>query len=71
MRGLDMKTLIGELEGLKENLEDTNSLYPATQEFLRLKGVKNVRELDETGKRELTEFLRAELARLTGKASGA
>lgn len=57
-----------ELEKMAERLGDLNSAYPATKEFLKLKGVSHVRELDAAGRQELAAYLRAELARLTGKA---
>lgn len=65
---IDLEKLLPALENLKGNLEDLNSAFPATQEFLKLKGVSNVRELNREGRRELTAYLEAELARISGKA---
>ena len=38
-------------------LEDANSAFPATQEFLQARGLTNVRELDKQGLQELREHL--------------
>ena len=39
------------------SLEDANSAFPATQEFLRARGLTNVRQLDAQGNQELREHL--------------
>lgn len=46
-------------------LEDLNSAFPATQEFLRGRGLTNVRELDANGRTALAAFLASRLASLT------
>lgn len=38
-------------------LEDLNSAFPATKEFLVARGLTNVRQLDAQGMRELKEHL--------------
>ncbi|HSD12804.1 MAG TPA: hypothetical protein VLC10_04560 [Patescibacteria group bacterium] len=45
-------------------LEDLNSAYPATKEFLAARGLTNVRELDKEGMRELKEHLERTLQSL-------
>lgn len=46
------------------SLEDANSAFPATQEFLRARGLTNVRELDKQGLAELREHLERTLKSL-------
>lgn len=38
-------------------LEDANSAFPATQEFLQARGLTNIRQLDKQGLQELKEHL--------------
>lgn len=38
-------------------LEDLNSSFPATREFLESRGLTNVRQLDKSGLQELKEHL--------------
>ncbi|MEY4744606.1 MAG: hypothetical protein RL272_551 [Candidatus Parcubacteria bacterium] len=38
-------------------LEDLNSMFPATKEFLAARGLTNVRQLDKTGLEELKAHL--------------
>ncbi len=38
-------------------LEDLNSAFPATREFLEARGLTNVRQLDKAGMQELKEHL--------------
>lgn len=45
-------------------LEDANSAFPATQEFLQARGLTNVRELDPQGLKELREHLERTLQAL-------
>lgn len=47
-----------DLKRLERDLEDLNSNFPATKEFLRMRGLENVRDLDERGKKELIVCLR-------------
>jgi len=46
----------------KSSLEDLNSAYPTTQEFLRQRGLTNVRELDAQGREDLKRHLEGTLA---------
>ena len=46
------------------SLEDANSAFPATQEFLQARGLTNVRELDKQGMQELREHLERTLQSL-------
>ena len=54
------------LARLAEELDEMNSAYPATREFLRQRGLTRVSQLDETGRQELTEHLQRLLQQLTG-----
>jgi hypothetical protein len=47
-----------------ESLEDANSAFPATQEFLRARGLTHMRELDAQGRKELREHLERTLQEL-------
>lgn len=38
-------------------LEDANSAFPATQEFLQARGLTNIRQLDKQGMQELKAHL--------------
>ena len=42
-------------------LQDANSEYPATKEFLRARGLSSVAELDDAGVEELMAHLKATL----------
>lgn len=42
---------------LTHDLEDLNSQFPATKEFLQSKGLENVRELNERDRKELLVHL--------------
>ncbi len=46
-----------ELEDSLASLQEVNSSFPATKEFLKIKGCHSVAELDREGLRELEEFL--------------
>ncbi len=50
---------------LSSDMADLNSRYPATQEFLRARGLKNVRQLDKNGRKELREHLEKTLFSLS------
>ena len=55
---------------LKERLrclQDVNSKFPETQEFLRARGLEHVSELDEDGIKELEAHLREVLKKLTSE----
>jgi hypothetical protein len=45
-------------------LEDANSAFPATQEFLQSRGLTNVRQLDKQGMQDLREHLERTLQAL-------
>ena len=45
------------LEHQLHALEDLNSNYPATREFLKARGLTNVREFDVAGREELRQYL--------------
>ena len=65
----DALDLDGAERSLKESLrtiEDVNSMFPATQDFLRARGLTNIRELDDAGREELRKHLQLELQKLTG-----
>ncbi len=53
----NLRKLRASLEHYSDILEDMNSQYPATQEFLKLHGKTHVRELDQHGRQELLEYL--------------
>ena len=59
--------MAGDLEALRDKLAEANSMFPATREFLRRKGVANVMELSPEDRLELRAYLEAELAARTGK----
>ncbi len=62
--GRDEKKLNDELYALKttiKELDDINSRFPATQEFLQSKGLTHVSELDEEGRKELEVYLKKTL----------
>lgn len=46
------------LESSLAKLQEVNSSFPATREFLKIKGLESVAELDRDGMRELQDFLR-------------
>jgi hypothetical protein len=46
------------LEDSLAKLQEVNSSFPATREFLKIKGCNSVAELDREEMRELQEFLR-------------
>jgi len=48
-------------ERLLHDLEDANSMFPATKEFLTARGLTNIRELDEQGREELLTHLKKTL----------
>jgi len=52
------------LENSLALLQAVNSNFPATREFLRLKGLESVAQLDRNGMIELQEFLRRVYKRL-------
>ena len=51
------------LEKIKDVLAETNDAFPATQDFLRARGLTSSRQLDEAGQIELSEYLVAMLER--------
>lgn len=50
-----------------ECLQDINSKYPATRDFLRTKGLEHISELDEEGTKELTTHLESVLEEIQQK----
>lgn len=52
------------LKTLRDSLDDVNSAFPATQEFLIARGLTRVSQLDATGREELTEHLKAIIRRI-------
>ncbi|MEK7647260.1 MAG: hypothetical protein AAB378_02705 [Patescibacteria group bacterium] len=55
------------LEDTLEELNNLNSFFPATRNFLASKGLKKVAELDKDGMRELTEHLKLTLCKAMEK----
>lgn len=53
-----------DLGKLTRALEDLNSKFPATSEFLRSKGLENVRDLTERDRKELIAHLTKKYHRL-------
>ncbi len=53
-----------QIDQLLESLQDLNSKYPATQEFLKQRGLTNVRQLDAQGREDLLTHLRDVLRKL-------
>lgn len=47
-----------------KKLEDLNSSFPSTKEFLESRGLENIRQLDNQGYADLTEHLRKTLGNL-------
>ena len=62
---IELTTLRVEQERLLAGLTDTNSSFPATQEFLRARGLTHVSQLDKQGVRELTAHLKGILRNLS------
>ena len=60
-RNTSMGVLIERLKSSNSSLEDVNSSFPATQEFLAQRGLLHVRELDRKGYADLIRFLTAKL----------
>lgn len=58
--------LKGDLEALRDKLAEANSMFPATREFLKRKGVSNVMELSPEDRQELMAYLKAERDALLG-----
>src|SRR3989344_1791345 len=63
---LDLDSAKRSLEQSLRTIEDVNSMFPATQDFLRARGLTNIRELDDAGREELRKHLQLELQKLTG-----
>ena len=55
---------IADLRKLTQELEDLNSQFPATKEFLQSKGLENVRDLNEHERKELLAHLAKKYRRL-------
>ena len=52
------------LDRLLKKLEEVNSFYPATQQFLRSRGLEHVSELGTEGRQELLAHLKGLLDRM-------
>ncbi len=52
------------LAELLEHMENLNSTFPDTEEFLRRRGLENVRDLNERERKELFEFLETRYKKL-------
>ncbi len=52
------------LKRLLKKLEEVNSFYPATQQFLRSRGLEHVSELGTDGRQELLAHLQGLLSRM-------
>ena len=55
-----------DLTALRDKLAELNSMFPATREFLRSKGVENVMQLSPEDRRLLMAYLQAERDALLG-----
>jgi len=55
----------GKLTKLRDSLDDLNSAFPETRNFLQARGLTKVSQLDEAGRKALTEHLRAVLAKIS------
>ena len=55
-----------DLVALRDKLAEANSMFPATREFLKRKGVGNVMELSSEDRQELLAYLKAERDALLG-----
>lgn len=55
-----------DLIALRDKLAEANSLFPATRDFLKRKGVSNVMELSPEDRQELMACLKAERDALLG-----
>ena len=53
-----MREELANLSRLLAKLEEVNSFYPATRQFLRARGLDRVSELGSDGRRELLAHLR-------------
>lgn len=58
--------LADDLASLRDKLAEMNSMFPATREFLKRKGVTNVMELSPEDRQELMAYLKAERDALLG-----
>ncbi len=57
--------LKGRLTRLNNSLDDLNSSFPETKKFLEARGLTKVSQLDEAGRKALTEHLQAVLASIS------
>ncbi len=53
------------LTKLSQSLDDVNSSFPETQMFLQARGLTKVSQLDEAGRKALSEHLLAVLAKIS------
>jgi len=64
---LEIKEGLRKLQNYSKNLQDINSTFPATKEFLLSRGLTNVSELDEQGMKDLQNHLLEVLSKLGKK----
>lgn len=63
--------LLDILHKVSDLLQDVNSIFPETQNFLRSKGLTHVSQLDEQGLKDLQKYLQMILIRdATFKSNG-
>ncbi len=60
----DLQEDFQNLNRLLKKLEEVNSFYPATQQFLRSRGLERVSELGTQGRQELLAHLKGLLNRM-------
>ena len=63
-RNLPLTEARRDLEKLRNKLQDMNSQYPATRQFLYSRGLTHVSELDAQGMKDLREYLTGEYKKL-------
>ncbi len=54
---VDLSGVLKKAETALKEIQDLNSSFPATKDFLRARGLKNVSELDEAGTKDLFNHL--------------
>ncbi|OGY67621.1 MAG: hypothetical protein A3B16_01270 [Candidatus Zambryskibacteria bacterium RIFCSPLOWO2_01_FULL_45_43] len=64
---LEIKKIFRKAQDSLKKLQDTNSAFPATREFLLTRGLTNVSELNEQGMKDLQNHLLDVLSKLSKK----
>jgi len=64
---IKMKNLISNLEKLAKGLENLNSHFSATQEFLQARGKTHIKECNKEEKEELFLFIENKLKQINAK----